>query len=168
MKFASGDYAWGRCQRCGDKRKLLDLREDKHTKGLMVCDPCFDIEHPTRKPFNPEDATALRKPSPDTDDDSGGSAVDITGTAQAGGSMTITLASSDTVSSNGYINSTITLTGGTGSGQTKTIQAYNSITKVATVDSPWSVTPNATTTYSIVVGLLGVGMGFTNFFGTGT
>ena len=147
---------------------MLDLVEDKHTKGLLVCGNCFDIFHPSLKKFDPVDGVALRKPAPDTDDDSGGVPVDITGTAQAGGAMTITLASSDTVSTHGYVNSTITLTGGTGSGQSKTIQAYNGITKVATVATPWSVNPNATTTYSIVVPLLGGSMGFANYFGSGT
>ena len=67
--------ALGRCGKCGDKRRLLDLVEDQDTKGLLVCPVCFDIEHPSLKPFNPVDGEALRKPAPDTDDDSAGPGV---------------------------------------------------------------------------------------------
>lgn len=74
-----------------------------------------------------------------------------TGTAQAGTSTTITLASGATGLAGSYIGQVITTTGGTGSGQTKTIIGYVGSTKVATVDSAWSVTPNATTTYSIAI-----------------
>lgn len=72
-KYAKGTHALGRCGKCGDKRALSDLQKDKHTKGLLVCGACFDIKHPTHRKFDPEDAIALKRPAPDTDDDSGGS-----------------------------------------------------------------------------------------------
>ena len=73
-------------------------------------------------------------------------------TAQAGASSTITLdagASSDT---NAYVGDDIYLYGGTGgglrgSGQRRTVLAYNPSTKVATVNRPWDTIPNNTTTF---------------------
>lgn len=70
-------------------------------------------------------------------------AADITGTASAGASGTITLASATNVE----IGHVIVTTGGTGSGQTRVITAINSL--VASVYPDWTVTPNATTTYAI-------------------
>lgn len=72
MKYASGKNAWGRCGKCGDRHKLLELVEDKQTPNLKVCTTCFDIKHPAEKRFDPTDAVALRKPAPDIDDDSPG------------------------------------------------------------------------------------------------
>ena len=79
--FASGKNAWGRCQRCGDRVRYLQLRPDGDVPGLLVCGPCYDIPHPAEKPFVASDSEALRRPSPDTDDDSGG----------AGGTLAATL-----------------------------------------------------------------------------
>ncbi len=73
----------------------------------------------------------------------------VTGTAQAGAASTITLASGASASNNFYRGTVITTTGGTGSGQTRQIKSYVGSTKVATVTPAWSVTPDATTTYSI-------------------
>lgn len=74
----------------------------------------------------------------------------VTGTAQAGASTTITLqANAASTRDDLYNGQTITITGGTGSGQSKTITDYVGSTQVATVNSSWSVTPNATSTYSI-------------------
>ncbi len=76
------------------------------------------------------------------------SAWGVSGTAQAGSATTITLASGSSSTDGAYVGGTLTTTGGTGSGQTKTITAYDGLTKVATV-STWSVNPDATTTYTI-------------------
>lgn len=72
-----------------------------------------------------------------------------TGTATAGAATTITLANTSSNKGNAYVGQVISTTGGTGSGQSKTVIAYNSTTLVATVDSAWSVNPDGTTTYSI-------------------
>lgn len=79
-------------------------------------------------------------------------AAPITGTAQAGASTSITLASTASSTNDAYKDMLITLTGGFGSGQTKYIRGYNGTTKVATVELPWATTPNSTTTYSIKSG----------------
>jgi hypothetical protein len=70
-------------------------------------------------------------------------------TAQAGAASTITLASADTSGTNAYVNRKITITGGTGIGQSRYITAYVSSTKVATVDHAWDTTPDATSTYAL-------------------
>lgn len=73
----------------------------------------------------------------------------VTGTAQAGASGTITLASGASAVNDFYNGRIVRTTGGTGSGQSRTITDYVGATKIATVDSAWSVTPDATTTYSV-------------------
>jgi hypothetical protein len=72
-----------------------------------------------------------------------------TGTAQAGASGTITLASGASSTDDYYKGYVVKTTGGTGSGQYRPITAYNGTTKVATVETSWSVTPDNTTPYSI-------------------
>lgn len=73
----------------------------------------------------------------------------VTGTAQAGAASTITLAAAASAVDNAYKFMTIRTTGGTGSGQSRVVSAYNGTTKVATVSEAWTTTPDATTTYSI-------------------
>lgn len=73
----------------------------------------------------------------------------VTGTAQAGAAGTITLAAGASASNNFYRGTVIRTTAGTGSGQTRHIRSYVGSTKVATVTPNWTVTPDATTTYSI-------------------
>ena len=52
--------------------------------------------------------------------------------------------------SNAYINATLALTGGSSVGDRRTIIAYNGTTKTANVNAPFTVTPDSTTTFSIV------------------
>jgi len=78
-----------------------------------------------------------------------------TGTAAAGAAGTITLAATATAgltsSSDDYYNDAlIYLSGGTGSGQTRTISDYVGDTRVASVSTDWSTTPDATSTYEIL------------------
>lgn len=74
----------------------------------------------------------------------------VTGTAQAGTTSSITLAAAGTSAvDNFYAGMPISITGGTGSGQSNTIVAYNGTTKVATVAVPFTTAPAATSTYSI-------------------
>lgn len=74
-------------------------------------------------------------------------------TAQGGGSNTITLASSASIYEKYYNSMEITITGGTGSGQSANIVYYNPETKVATVDANWSTQPNNTSTYALKIPL---------------
>lgn len=71
------------------------------------------------------------------------------GTAAAGsGATTLNLAASALTVNDVYNDMTVTITGGTGSGQVRTITDYVGATKIATV-SAWSVTPDNTSTYTI-------------------
>ena len=72
-----------------------------------------------------------------------------TGTAQAGASITITLDASALAHNDIYIGSTIEITGGTGSGQTRIISDYVGSSKVATVSENWTTNPDATSTFSV-------------------
>ena len=73
-----------------------------------------------------------------------------TGTAQAGGSDTITLKSASSYTSDDDPNGMfITLTSGTGSGQTRHIEDYVASTKVATVYPAWDTQPDNTTGYKV-------------------
>jgi hypothetical protein len=74
----------------------------------------------------------------------------ITGTAQAGAAGSITLASGSSATTNVYVGMVITITGGTGEGQSGVITAYNGSTKVATVQKTTATfTPDGTSVYSI-------------------
>ena len=76
---------------------------------------------------------------------------DIRETAQAGAANTITLVSTDSSESAGRIGKEIVTIAGTGSGQKRQITGFNTTTKAATVDSAWSIIPDNTTQYLIVV-----------------
>jgi hypothetical protein len=80
-----------------------------------------------------------------------------TGTAQAGGSNTLTLATTASSVDDAYNGLELELTGGTGSPETQTISDYDGTTKVATIDTTWAVTPDATTTYSVPIAYDGMG-----------
>jgi hypothetical protein len=89
---------------------------------------------------------------------------DVTGTAQAGGTNTITLAAGASAVDNFYRGRVIDRTGGAGSGgETRIIYSYNGTSKVATVYPKWAnlhdgtttgVVPDNTTTYAIRKGVL--------------
>lgn len=71
------------------------------------------------------------------------------GTAQAGASSTITLATTASSTDDTYNNMDIVITSGTGSGQTRTITDYVGSTRVATVDEAWTTTPDDTSVYEV-------------------
>jgi hypothetical protein len=76
------------------------------------------------------------------------------GTAQSGStSTTLKLRSGASFSDDAYNNLTIQIISGTGAGQSKTITDYVGSTKVATVNSAWTTTPNNTSVYKIGSGL---------------
>ena len=71
-----------------------------------------------------------------------------TGTMQAGStSTTAVLATTSNAVNGDYVGMTLQTTSGTGTGQTRTITAYNGATRTATISPAWTVTPDATTTY---------------------
>jgi len=73
----------------------------------------------------------------------------VTGTAQSGTSSTIRLAAGASAVNDFFNNAFVTITGGTGVGQTRFISDYNGSTKDATVSVNWTTNPDATSTYSI-------------------
>lgn len=71
------------------------------------------------------------------------------GTVAAADATSVTLASTAPAGDDTLNNALITITGGTGSGQTRVITDYNGTSKVATV-AAWSVTPDTTSTYAVM------------------
>jgi len=71
------------------------------------------------------------------------------GTAQAGTSSSITLASDETISKETAEGKLIFITGGTGKSQYSRIVDYDENTKIATVSPSWTTTPDNTSTYMI-------------------
>lgn len=68
--FASGKYAHGFCERCGQRARLFDLKSETvrgKAKSNRVCPSCFDPDHPQNflgtTPVN--DPQALRRPATD-------------------------------------------------------------------------------------------------------
>jgi hypothetical protein len=73
-----------------------------------------------------------------------------TGTAQAGSANTITLKSASSYGTDDQPNGMfITLTSGTGSGQTRHVENYVASTKVLTVYPAWDTAPDNTTGYKV-------------------
>ena len=75
---------------------------------------------------------------------------DVTGTAQAnaGSLATIKIAADDAAAVNDYAGYAIAITGGTGNGQQRQVVS-NDAGKLLTPDRPWTVAPDATSTYSL-------------------
>lgn len=65
--MARGRFAWGRCQRSGDRVPYQELVDDGETPGLRVSKAWRDIKHPQERPVSTADNTTLYRPSPDTD-----------------------------------------------------------------------------------------------------
>jgi hypothetical protein len=83
-----------------------------------------------------------------TEDVSAGTTAQDSGTAQGGGASTITLKSATSITLDS--NSVITITGGTGVGQTGRVSSYNGTSKVATMLTAWNVAPDNTSTYEVL------------------
>lgn len=73
----------------------------------------------------------------------------VTGTAQGGTSSTIKLAATASATSHTYTGMLITITGGTGAGQSRLMRSYIGSTRDAYVMPNWTTAPDATSTYSI-------------------
>lgn len=76
MRYASGAKAWATCQRCGLRGKYVEMVADGNVPNLRVHAYCRDIKNPQEKPIRADDATQLRHPAPDLDDDSPGDSGD--------------------------------------------------------------------------------------------
>ena len=71
------------------------------------------------------------------------------GTAQAGTTTSITLQSGASASDDVYVDSSVYISGGTGSGQLRLIDDYSGSTKVADVSVAFSPAPDNTSTYIV-------------------
>jgi hypothetical protein len=71
------------------------------------------------------------------------------GKAQSGTLTTLTLAEAASTDPAAYAGMEVSLTGGTGAGQTATIASYDGATRVATVAPAWVTLPDATTDYAV-------------------
>lgn len=71
------------------------------------------------------------------------------GVAQAGTDGTITLANTASTTDDIYNGMTIEITGGTGSGQTRTIIDYSGSVRIAYTDTSWDTNPDDTSEYLI-------------------
>ena len=67
--------------------------------------------------------------------------------ATGGGTNTITLTSDYSSQNSAYVGVNISITNGTSAGDFRTITAYNGVSKVATVNQPWTVTPDTTSVF---------------------
>lgn len=76
----------------------------------------------------------------------------VTGTAQAGTSTTIQLAASDVSTDDEFNGAVVTLTGGTGSGQSRPISDSVASTDTLTVGFAWDTAPDNTSTYEVHAG----------------
>lgn len=71
-------------------------------------------------------------------------------TAQAGTATSITLDASASSVTDFYKGQSVYLTGGTGTGQTRIVTAYDGATKIATVQRGWATNPDVTSTFAIM------------------
>ena len=70
-RFASGKNSIAMCDRCGFRFKLTALRKEvlkTKTYNLLVCDACWDPDHPQLLlgMFPVDDPQAVRNPRPDS------------------------------------------------------------------------------------------------------
>jgi len=72
------------------------------------------------------------------------------GTAQAGGASTITLAAGAVATDDYYKHSIVAITAGTGAGQAGVISSYVGSTRVATMTAAWATQPDGTSQYVIL------------------
>ena len=73
----------------------------------------------------------------------------VSNTAVSATVNTITFPSSFTTTANAYAGVDISITGGTDAGDFRTIISYNGPTRTATINQNWTVTPDATSTFSL-------------------
>jgi hypothetical protein len=66
---------------------------------------------------------------------------------------TVTLPATYSAANNAYAGVNISIINGTDAGDFRTITSYNGVTKVATVNQNWSITPDATSVFSLNFGI---------------
>jgi len=76
-------------------------------------------------------------------------AIEHSGTAQAGGASTITLATTASAVDDYYNGMEVYVTENTGAGQRRVVSDYVGATRVATLSSAWAVNPDSTSKYEV-------------------
>lgn len=71
------------------------------------------------------------------------------GAAQGGTALSITLAADASADDGAYAGMRVTLTGGPGAGESRSVSAYDGASKVAAVDAPWLVAPTDASQYVV-------------------
>lgn len=64
-RYAEGRKAWGHCERCGMRYLLKQLTSDGYKPDLLVCQPCWDEDHPQERLPDTVDPIALYEPTGD-------------------------------------------------------------------------------------------------------
>lgn len=85
--------------------------------------------------------------------------IENTGVAQAGGSNTITLASTASAVDGYYVGMEVYIYANTGAGQRGVVSSYVGATRVATISTTWAVNPDTTSAYQVSALSLNVGAG---------
>lgn len=65
IKYAEGRKAWGHCERCGMRYLLKQLTSDGYKPDLLVCQPCWDEDHPQERLPDTVDPITLYEPTGD-------------------------------------------------------------------------------------------------------
>jgi len=73
----------------------------------------------------------------------------LTANVVSASSSSVTLPSTYSAANSAYVGVNISITKGTDAGDFRTITAYNGVTKVATVNQNWSVTPDTTSVFAL-------------------
>ena len=73
----------------------------------------------------------------------------LSANAIAASSNTITFPGTYSLSDTSYVGVDISITNGTSAGDFRTITSYNGTTRVATVNQPWTVTPDTTSVFAL-------------------
>jgi len=86
-KFAVGKWAFGFCDRCGQRYKLKELKKlviKTKTVSIKVCPSCWEPDQPQLQlgMYPVQDAWALREPRPDTSYQTSG--LDVNGVQSEG------------------------------------------------------------------------------------
>ncbi len=135
MRYIDNIIDWG------DRLFALDTRESI-TQATNLYVLAADLLGP-----RPVEVASFEPPVPLSYDDIA-AAYAATGTAQAGTANSITLATSASSTDRYYNGLTITLTGGTGAGQSRTVLGYDGTTRVAQV-ATWGTVPDTSSSYAM-------------------
>lgn len=124
---------------------LFDLTQTETNADLVIISPVSSTADIELEPLFIYTEPETRAATTSLD-----SLVVNSGTAQAGASGSITLASGASSTDDYYNDAVVVITGGAGAGQARQITDYTGSTRVATVDANWVTNPDNTSTYAVI------------------